>query len=327
MGMFGKIAINELKKNGEEIKDKETEDPDYTMDDGEEETQTPPEDNASEEETPSESSEDDTVPDYSMSDAEEETPPPDDGEIPDDAVNPPEDDTETPPESSEDDTVPDYSMSDAEEETPPVGDTPPPEGDTTPPDDSAGDAEAPRESSEDDTVPDYSMGDTEEETPPADDTTPPEDGGDTNYSMDDSGTEETPSDGSETEPSTDTAQTPDQGMQQIEADINKGLSDQEIDIRNTELKKKYVELFNIVKNISSRLESISKTEDNAATIDFISDKTIELKQMIFDYLDTTYATQTYIKNYTTHQEYLMVLTGIKKLFDEIKPKNKDDKQK
>ena len=275
MGMFGKIVINELKKNGEEIKDKEAEDPDYTMDDGEEET--PPTEDTNEEETPPESTEDDTVPDYSMGDTEEEETPP-----PEEDTTPPEDGAETPPESTEDDAVPDYSMGDAEEE----------------------------------------------ETPPSEeDNTPPEDGAeDTNYSMD-AGTEETPTDDGETEPGTDTTQTPDQGMQQIEADINKGLSDQEIDIRNTELKKKYVELFNIVKNISSRLESISKTEDNAATIDFISDKTIELKQMIFDYLDTTYATQTYIKNYTTHQEYLMVLTGIKKLFDEIKPKNKDDKQK
>ena len=118
----------------------------------------------------------------------------------------------------------------------------------------------------------------------------------------------------------------DEQMKKIEDEINKNLNDKQIDIRVKELKNKYIEVYNICNNINNRVQDINKTDENGSTIDFIISKINETKIIIYDYLSKTFNSKTYIENLTNYNQYLVVLSGIKKLLDEIIQKNDETKQ-
>lgn len=318
MGIFGKIILNEIKasKDGkvQEVKDDEdkTDSTSYSMDDANTEDNpatatTDTEDNT---DAPTDSTSEDEVPNYNMNDANT-----DEGDIPDGATNdntdPPVDDTSSTTDTTSTDNTDDTTDTSA---------------DSSSPEDTATDYSM-DDGNTDDTTATDSTDTTSDSTDTSADDSATSDDTSTDYSMDDTSGDSSSTDSATTDDTSTEELSPDDGMKKIEDEMNKGLTDKEIDLRNKQLKTKYVEVYEIVKNINNRMESVPKTEENMPVIDFINDKILELKQLIYDYLNTTYDTQTYIKNYTNHQEYLTVLAGIKKLFDEIKPKTKDDKRK
>ena len=117
----------------------------------------------------------------------------------------------------------------------------------------------------------------------------------------------------------------DEQMKKVEDEINKNLNDKQIDIRVKELQNKYIEVYNICNNINNRVEDINKTDENGSVVDFIISKINETKKLIYDYLSKTFSTKTYIENLTNYNQYLVVLSGIKKLLDEIIQKNEEGK--
>ena len=154
-------------------------------------------------------------------------------------------------------------------------------------------------------------------------------GTETDYSMDDTdiGGEEGGED-TETDMPTDDGMgeeeevDPDQEMKDLEKELNGSLSDKQVAIKNRELKKQYVQIYNTASEISERIEKIVKNQDNITIIDFCLNKIFEMKKLIYDYITNTFDTKTSIENSINIKQYLVTLASINKLLEEIKPKKK-----
>ncbi len=146
---------------------------------------------------------------------------------------------------------------------------------------------------------DFSMGDDSDNNP--DDGT----GDDTEGEM---------SDGSEGE--TD----PNSEIQSLEDNLFKDLSPEQMAIKQIELKQQYIDLFDSISDIVSRVNKITKTTDNTNVIEFVTNKMIELKELVHYYLNSTYNTKTYIENTMNYQQYILILNAINKMLKEIIPK-------
>ena len=247
--------------------------------------------------------------DYSMGDGDTTSDaPPDDNKPADDNADPPPDDT-APDDTNNADANADDGADDETNYTMDDGDAPE--------DDGTGDDNG------DDT--------TNADDGSADDTSGDDMGGDTNYSMDDDGSGDgAEDDGSTDDGSEDTGDDtandaeenvdPDEEMKNLEKELNSRLNNKQINIQNVDLKKRYIEIYNIASSLNDRIEKIPKNEDTLVVIDFCLNKILELKQLIYDYLTNAYDTKTYPENSINIKQYLVTLTSLNKLLKEIKPK-------
>ena len=109
-------------------------------------------------------------------------------------------------------------------------------------------------------------------------------------------------------------------LKDIEKELFKDLSPEQIQIRDKELKSKYLELYNTINDIITRTGNISKTSANSKLLNFITDKLFELKNLLFFYMENTYITKSYMENSVNYQQCLATLSMINKLFDEMRNK-------
>ena len=243
---------------------------------------------------------------------------PDNPDPEEDTVNEPDTGEDTPDEPDnpepdvEDGEIPDNAQPDTGEDTPDEPDNPDPEEDTG-----------------DDTTNTPDTGDEPDNPDPEADVADEPDNPDTGEEPDnpDTGEDAAAEDNTSLENDVTDAGDTDEQMKKIEDEINKNLNNKQIDIRVKELKGKYIEVYNICNNINNRVEDITKTDDNGSTIDFIISKINETKIIIYDYLSKTFNSKTYIENLTNYNQYLVVLSGIKKLLNEIIQKNDESKKK
>ena len=243
---------------------------------------------------------------------------PDNPDPEEDTVNEPDTGEDTPDEpdnpepDAEDGEIPDNAQPDTGDDTPDEPDNPDPEEDTG-----------------DDTTNTPDTGDEPDNPDPEADVADEPDNPDTGEEPDnpDTGEDAAAGDNTSLEDDVTDAGDTDEQMKKIEDEINKNLNNKQIDIRVKELKGKYIEVYNICNNINNRVEDITKTDDNGSTIDFIISKINETKIIIYDYLSKTFNSKTYIENLTNYNQYLVVLSGIKKLLNEIIQKNDESKKK
>ena len=107
---------------------------------------------------------------------------------------------------------------------------------------------------------------------------------------------------------------------QLQDDILKDLSPQQLDIKIKELKQKYLDLHEVISNVLIRTAKIEKNSNNMRVVEFICLKLEQLKDLIYFYITNTFDTKTYIENCITYQEFLVNLNTINKLFQEIQVK-------
>lgn len=147
------------------------------------------------------------------------------------------------------------------------------------------------------------------------------------YSMDveDDTTEEDPSaeEGDDTtdDESGDDSESGEQGeLQSLEDDLFKDLSPEQMNIKLLEIKKQYLEVYTTITDILSRTNKIPKTTENIKVLEFVTNKLMELKELVQFYLSNTFDTKTYTENLVNYQQYLVVLNTVNRLLKEINTK-------
>ena len=99
-------------------------------------------------------------------------------------------------------------------------------------------------------------------------------------------------------------------------------------IKNSELMQNYIDLHDTLNQIFNNINKIPKTYNNTRVLAFISDKILDLKDMVHTIITTTYATKTYVENLTTYKQSLLILKQIDNMLKALsgpKPKENDKK--
>ena len=254
----------------------------------------------------------DTESKYSMSDEENQ-----DNDNNEDAENPDDEVDGYSMNDANDDTPNNYSMGDAEKDGEELTPTDPEPENT---EDDLGDGNIPDEGGNDDTQADYSMDGTEDG-----DNTDDTEGDD--YSMD--GTDGTEN-GDNTSMGDDLSggntgmegetEDPDQRIKEIESSINSSLTPQDIKNRDKKLKLTFVDTYKLTTDLIDKMQDLPKNEENNDEIDWLIGQASRLKGIIYDYIINNFDNKTYIQNYAVHSKYLVTLTGIKKILQQLKPK-------
>lgn len=121
--------------------------------------------------------------------------------------------------------------------------------------------------------------------------------------------------------SEDDSESGEQGeLQSLEDDLFKDLSPEQMNIKLLEIKKQYLEVYTTITDILSRTNKIPKTTENIKVLEFVTNKLMELKELVQFYLSNTFDTKTYTENLVNYQQYLVVLNTVNRLLKEINTK-------
>lgn len=165
--------------------------------------------------------------------------------------------------------------------------------------------------SSDDTTTDYTQMSDEDNN--EDDSSSDSEGGEDNTSSDDASSkdsEDTDSDNTEEESSDNDEDNSFENLKKIEAELFSNLTDEQIAIKNTELKNQYIDLYTTIGRTLVRINDVAKTDDNIEILKFVTDKLLELRDMIDFNITTAFNTRTYIENNIIYQQCLSTLNAI-----------------
>ena len=145
-----------------------------------------------------------------------------------------------------------------------------------------------------------------------------DDSGDDN-SSDESGEESTDTDDNEGEESDENneEESNDYDINKIENELFSSLTPEQIAIKNYELKNQFIELYSIIGSTLVRINDISKSNENVNVLKFITEKLLELREMIDFNITTAYQTRTYIENNIIYQQCIATLNAIAEIIDNI----------
>ena len=130
----------------------------------------------------------------------------------------------------------------------------------------------------------------------------------------------------ESDSSSDTSEeekTTDEKIKDLENEIFKDLTPEELAIKNKELLDNYRDLYDIISDSVEKINKITKSEDNLQVIKFCITKLAQLKEMINHIITVNFPKRTYIENLTTFNQAIAVLNEIRKLIDQIKCSEED----
>ena len=175
-----------------------------------------------------------------------------------------------------------------------------------------------------------STNDSSSTPPPADDTTTDDTddvgAGESDNFMDDGdeeggddtgeeGSEETIDDASNEEGSENGEE--DYDLNKIEDELFSSLTPEQIAIKNHELKNQFIEVYSIIGSTLVRINDIPKSNDNINILKFITEKLLELREMIDYNITVAYSTRTYIENNIIYQQCIATLNAIADIIDNI----------
>ena len=158
------------------------------------------------------------------------------------------------------------------------------------------------------------------------DNTDSDNGDDDSYNMgsaddDNSNTDDTNTGDDNTDDVSDDTGADQDKIKQIEDDLFKDLTPEQLAIKNMELKQRYLELYTVINDIIIRVNKIPKRSYNIKVLEFTGLKLVELRDLVQTYLTYTFNTKTYIENTINYQQYLATMSTINSLLREITPKN------
>ena len=175
------------------------------------------------------------------------------------------------------------------------------------------------EGSEEDNTDDTSEGDDSSDDNDEGDENFMDDSGDDN-SSDESGGESTDTDdnneGEESDENNE-EESNDYDINKIENELFSSLTPEQIAIKNYELKNQFIELYSIIGSTLVRINDISKSNENVNVLKFITEKLLELREMIDFNITTAYQTRTYIENNIIYQQCIATLNAIAEIIDNI----------
>ena len=109
----------------------------------------------------------------------------------------------------------------------------------------------------------------------------------------------------------------DYDINKIENELFSSLTPEQIAIKNYELKNQFIELYSIIGSTLVRINDISKSNENVNVLKFITEKLLELREMIDFNITTAYQTRTYIENNIIYQQCIATLNAIAEIIDNI----------
>ena len=111
-------------------------------------------------------------------------------------------------------------------------------------------------------------------------------------------------------------------LEDSEKDLFKDLSPHQMVIKNTELLRNYIDLYDTIIIIINDVEKIEKTSENIEQLDFVNEKLVELKDIINYTISKTYITRTYVENLTHYKQSLLLLSQINLILKQLIQKTK-----
>ena len=115
----------------------------------------------------------------------------------------------------------------------------------------------------------------------------------------------------------------DYDINKIEDELFSSLTPEQIAIKNHELKNQFIEIYSIIGNTLVRINDISKSNDNINILKFITEKLLELREMIDYNITTAYQTRTYIENNIIYQQCIATLNAISDIIKNIPNANQE----
>lgn len=112
-----------------------------------------------------------------------------------------------------------------------------------------------------------------------------------------------------------------ESIKKIEEELFSSLSPEQIAIKNSELKGQFIELYTTIGSTLVRINDIPKSEDNIDVLKFVTDKLLELQDMVNFNVTTAYATRTYIENNIIYQQCIATLNAIADIIENIPKPN------
>lgn len=116
----------------------------------------------------------------------------------------------------------------------------------------------------------------------------------------------------------------DYDINKIEDELFSSLTPEQIAIKNHELKNQFIELYSIIGSTLVRINDISKTNENINVLKFITEKLLELREMVDFNVTTAYQTRTYIENNIIYQQCIATLNAIADIIENIPKLNNND---
>lgn len=103
----------------------------------------------------------------------------------------------------------------------------------------------------------------------------------------------------------------------IEDEMFSSLTPEQIAIKNHELKQQFIQLYSMIGSTLVRINDISKSNNNVNTLNFITTKLLELREMIDYNITTAYGTRTYIENQIIYQQCIGTLNALVEIINNI----------
>ena len=150
----------------------------------------------------------------------------------------------------------------------------------------------------------------------SDDTSNEGDGGESDNDESQSSDEENSDDNNENNKDYD--------INKIEDELFSSLTPEQIAIKNHELKNQFIELYSIIGSTLVRINDISKTNENINVLKFITEKLLELREMVDFNVTTAYQTRTYIENNIIYQQCIATLNAIADIIENIPKLNNNN---
>lgn len=99
-------------------------------------------------------------------------------------------------------------------------------------------------------------------------------------------------------------------LRKIEAELFSNLSPEQVDIKNKELKQRFIDVYGTIASVILRINDIPKTDNNVEILHFVTDKLMELKDLVDFNITKAFDTKTYIENSINYQICLTTLNNI-----------------
>ena len=113
-------------------------------------------------------------------------------------------------------------------------------------------------------------------------------------------------------------------INKIEDELFSSLTPEQIAIKNHELKNQFIEVYTIIGSTLVRINDIPKSNDNINILKFVTEKLLELREMVDYNITVAYNTRTYIENNIIYQQCIATLNAIADIIDNIPNVNGGD---
>lgn len=121
---------------------------------------------------------------------------------------------------------------------------------------------------------------------------------------------------------TDDEPSSDDPIKGLQRDIFSNLSDEQMLIKDKELRRRYFNMYESIDGFIERINEIPESANVIRYVEFVSIKLEELSNMLNDYITHTYDTLTYVENEVNYNKFFAILSGISSVIQDIGEMNK-----